>query len=196
MNSQKHLSRQFTSEEKRMTSYPRTFSSRQSASFGPPWENLKSQETETEPHYLTARPFFVVNMPLDEKEQPLPLVPLRYKGMSWIKLKSYSLKVTDLKSLGRQEKMQERDWWRFLGSSWVLVYLNLTNQMHTQMRPLQSPGIKGDSISPASISMQVQPLNPWVHKALISPRKLQPNRKGMLANSWHPRCRSFWTFQT
>lgn len=49
--------------------------------------------TETEFHYLKALPLLVVNLPLDGKEQPLSLVPLRNKSVSRVKFKSHSLKV-------------------------------------------------------------------------------------------------------
>lgn len=95
-------------------------------------------------------------MPSDEEEQSLPLVPLRNKRMSWVKLKSYSLKVTVF--LGRRKKSQERDWWSFLGSSWISVYLNLTNQMHTQKRPVQEP--KGILFLQLVCPCRS---NPWIH---------------------------------
>lgn len=177
VNSQKHLSRQLTSGEKRMTSYPRTFSSRQSASFKPIMGN--SEESRDRDRIPLSNGTFIVNTLLDEEEQPLPLVPLRNKRMSWVKLKTYSLKVTVSEIPWSAGKIA-RDWWRFLGSSWISVYLNLTNQIHTQKRPVQEP--KG-----ILLLQQVHPCrsNPWTHgyKAL---RCLQAG----------PRHRSFWAFQT
>lgn len=93
VNSQKQSSRPLTLGEKRMTIPKNPFLLRQSTSFRPSWENPRGQVTETEFHYLRALPFFVVNLPLDGKEQPLSLVPLRNERVSRVKFKSHSLKV-------------------------------------------------------------------------------------------------------
>lgn len=180
MNSQKHLSRQLSSGEKRMTSYPRTFSARQSTSFGPPWENLKSQETETESHYLTACPLFIVNMSLDEEEQPLPLEPLRNKRMSWVKLKSYSLKVTvsEIPWLTGKSRKKEIDEGSLEAAGFSLFKSYQANAYPNEA--IEVTRNQRDSISPVSVSMQVQPLNPWVCKALSSPRKVSQIERACL----------------
>lgn len=57
-------------DEKRMAIPKNPFLLRQSTSLRPSWENPRGQVSETEFHYL---PLFVVNLPLDGKEQPLLL---------------------------------------------------------------------------------------------------------------------------